>query len=256
MSLAELGEQIDIHGGGNDLIFPHHENEIAQTESYTEKPFSRYWVHNGMLQFSGEKMSKSLGNIISIKEFLSKYEADVMRMLVLNGSYRAPLVFNDETLDAAEKGLDRLRSALRPATVMGAAASVGVVNVLFVQMDLTKKGFIKAMDDDFNTAGALGKIFDLVRAINTARDEGVSDAQLTPAQDILRELTGILGLQLNEKKARASDADKFIDLLIEVRSEVRKQKQWATSDLIRVRLNELGVTIEDGKDGTTTWRYS
>jgi len=256
MSLAELGEQIDIHGGGNDLIFPHFFNDTANTEIYTGKPFSRYWIHNGMLQFSGEKMSKSLGNIISIKDFLSKYDADVMRMLVLNGSYRAPLVFNDETLDAAEKGLDRLRSALRPATVMGAAASVGVVNVLFVQMDLTKKGFIKAMDDDFNTASALSKIFDLVRAINTARDEGVSDAQLTPAQDIVRELTAILGLQLNEKKAHASDADKFIDLLVEVRSEVRKQKLWATSDLIRNRLNELGVAIEDGKDGTTTWRYS
>jgi cysteinyl-tRNA synthetase len=254
MSLAELGEQIDIHGGGNDLIFPHHENEIAQTESYTGKPFSRFWLHNGMLQLGGEKMSKSLGNIVSIRDFLLKYDADVMRMVVLNGSYRAPLMFSDETLEAAEKGLERIRAALRPGTVIGSAASVGVLNVLFVQMELTQKGFIKAMDDDFNTAGALGKIFDLVRAINTARDEGVSEAQLAPAQEVVRELTGIFGLRLNEK-TRFGGADKFIDLLVEVRSEVRKQKLWAVSDLIRDRLKELGVTIEDGKDGTTTWRY-
>src|SRR5512136_1605837 len=115
MNLAELGEQIDIHGGGNDLIFPHHENEIAQSESFTGKPFARYWIHNGMLQLGGEKMSKSLGNIVSIKEFLSRREADVMRMLVLNGAYRAPLLFNEETLDAAEKNVDRLRSGFRPA---------------------------------------------------------------------------------------------------------------------------------------------
>ena len=257
MSLAELGEQIDIHGGGNDLIFPHHENEIAQTESFTGKPFSRFWIHNGMLQLGGEKMSKSLGNIISIKDFLQKHDADVMRILVLNGSYRAPLVFNDETLEAAEKGLERIKSALRPTTVIGGAASVGVLNVLFVQMELTKKGFMKAMDDDFNTAGALGKIFDLVRAINTARDEGVNEAQLTPAQDLIRELTSVFGLRLTEKASNSgSNTDKFIDLLVEVRKRVRDEKRWAISDLIRNQLNELGVTIEDNKDGTTSWRYS
>ena len=116
MNLTHLGEQIDIHGGGNDLIFPHHENEIAQTESLTGKQFARYWVHNGMLQLGSEKMSKSLGNIISIQEFLSKHDADVMRMLVLNGTYRAPLTFNDETLAAAERNVERFRSGLRPAT--------------------------------------------------------------------------------------------------------------------------------------------
>src|SRR5687767_5810894 len=173
MNLAELGEQIDIHGGGNDLIFPHHENEIAQTESYTGKPFARYWIHNGMLQLGGEKMSKSLGNIVSIKEFLSKRDADVMRMLVLNGSYRAPLMFNDETLDGAEKGLERIKSTLRPANGSG-SLSTGELNALTVQTELTQKGFAEAMDDDFNTAGALGKIFDLVRAINTARDAGAA----------------------------------------------------------------------------------
>src|SRR5688572_28459279 len=121
MNLAELGEQIDIHGGGNDLIFPHHENEIAQTESFTGKPFARYWIHNGMLQRGGEKMSKSLGNMVTIKDFLSGREADVMRMLVLSSNYRAPLVFSDETQDTAEKSLERLKVALRPASASASA---------------------------------------------------------------------------------------------------------------------------------------
>jgi cysteinyl-tRNA synthetase len=254
MNLNELGEQIDIHGGGNDLIFPHHENEIAQSESLTGKPFARYWMHNGMLQLGGEKMSKSLGNIISIKEFLSKRDADVMRMLVLNGSYRAPLIFNDETLDAAEKGLERIKSALRPASAKGAESTAEAVAALPAAIDTVKTAFVNAMDDDFNSAGALGAIFDFVRAINTARDAGATDAQLKPAQDTLRELTGVLGLRLAEKTG-SGDADRFIDLLLEVRSEVRKQKLWALSDLIRDRLKELGVTVEDTREGST-WRYS
>jgi cysteinyl-tRNA synthetase len=259
MNLAILGEQIDIHGGGNDLIFPHHENEIAQSESYTGKPFARYWMHNGMLQLGGEKMSKSLGNIVSIKEFLSKRDADVMRMLVLNGSYRAPLVFNEETLDGAEKGLERIKTALRPAAGTSspqgktASASPETLFVLQQQADATRTAFVAAMDDDFNTAGALGSIFDLVRAINTARDSGADDAQLQPAQAAIRELAGVFGLRLSEKTG-SGGADKFIDLLLEVRSEVRKQKLWAVSDLIRDRLKELGVTVEDSKEGSQ-WRY-
>ncbi len=254
MNLVELGEQIDIHGGGNDLIFPHHENEIAQSESFTGKPFARYWMHNGMLQLGGEKMSKSLGNIVSIKEFLSKRDADVMRMLVLNGSYRAPLIFNDETLDAAEKGLERIKSALRPASAKGAESTAEAVTALPAAIGTVKTAFVSAMDDDFNSAGALGGIFDFVRAVNTARDAGATDAQLQPAQGALRELTNVFGLRLAEKTG-SGDADAFIDLLLEVRSEVRKQKLWALSDLIRDRLKELGVTVEDSREGST-WRYS
>jgi cysteinyl-tRNA synthetase len=252
MNLKELGEQIDIHGGGNDLIFPHHENEIAQTESFTGKPFARYWMHNGMLQLGGEKMSKSLGNIISIKEFLSKRDADVMRMLVLNGNYRSPLIFNDETLDGAEKGLERIKSALKPATAKEDSSAEAVTN-LTVAAQTVKEAFIAAMDDDFNSAGALGAIFDFVRALNTARDAGASAAQLAPAQNLLKELTGVFGLRLADKQS-SSDADAFINLLVEIRTEVRKQKLWALSDQIRDRLKELGVQIEDGKEGAT-WRY-
>ncbi|HLO27713.1 MAG TPA: cysteine--tRNA ligase [Anaerolineales bacterium] len=254
MNLAELGEQIDIHGGGNDLIFPHHENEIAQTESYTGKPFARYWVHNGMLQLGGEKMSKSLGNMVSIKQFLKKRDADVMRMLVLSGYYRAPLIFNEETQDAAQKSLERLKSAFRPASASAKGLSPEAASALATQAESTQQSFTDAMDDDFNTPVALAALHELVKAINTARDNGATADQLQPAQATLRELTGVLGLRLQEKQG-SGDADKFIDLLVQVRGEVRKQKLWGLSDLIRDQLKELGVAIEDTKEGTK-WRWS
>jgi len=253
MNLAELGEQIDIHGGGNDLIFPHHENEIAQSESYTGKLFARYWIHNGMLQLGGEKMSKSLGNIISIKEFLSRRDADVMRMLVLNGTYRAPLMFNDETLNAAEKSVERLKSGFRPASPSAKGLPAGTSAELLAQAEAVHQAFTSAMDDDFNTAGAVAALFEFVKAINTARDAGATDEQLKPAQATLRELSGVFGLRLADKKG-SGETDGFINLLVDVRTEVRKQKLWALSDLIRDRLKTLGVTIEDGKEGTI-WRW-
>src|SRR5512136_2599673 len=141
MNLAELGEQIDIHGGGNDLIFPHHEHEIAQSESFTGKPFARFWIHNGMLQLGGEKMSKSLGNIISIREFLAQREPDAMRMMVLSGSYRAPLLFNEETLDAAEKSLARLRSGLRPAAASSKGLPTEAASAFVTQAQSTRNAF-------------------------------------------------------------------------------------------------------------------
>ena len=254
MNLAELGEQIDIHGGGNDLIFPHHENEIAQTESYTGRPFARYWVHNGMLQLGGEKMSKSLGNIVSIKDFLKKRDADVMRMLVLMGSYRAPLIFNEETQDAAEKSLERLKSALRPASASASGLAAEAASALASQADATKQAFVEAMDDDFNTPLALAALYELVKAINTARDNGATQEQLQPAQAVLRELTGVLGLRLLEKQGSSED-EAHVNALIEERNQARKQKQWARSDEIRDQLKAMGVTIEDTKEGTK-WRWS
>ncbi|MBK9211200.1 MAG: cysteine--tRNA ligase [Anaerolineales bacterium] len=254
MNLAELGEQIDIHGGGNDLIFPHHENEIAQSECYTGKEFSRYWVHNGMLQLGGEKMSKSLGNIVSIKEFLSKREADVMRMLVLNGTYRAPLLFNDDTLDAAQKNVERLKSALRAASASPKGLSAESVSAMSATAETAKANFIEAMDSDFNTAGAIAALFELSKIINTARDNGASDEQLKSAQGIFRELSSVLGLKLEEKQG-SGEQDEQVNALIAERTEARQQKQWKRSDEIRDQLKEMGVTIEDSKDGTT-WRYS
>jgi cysteinyl-tRNA synthetase len=255
MNLHHLGEQIDIHGGGNDLIFPHHENEIAQTESLTGKPFARYWVHNGMLQFSGDKMSKSLGNIITIQEFLDQHDPDTLRMMVLNSSYRSPLTFNEEVISQSERNLERLRSALRPGMPGNNAAPKGTLNALKVQMEATRQGFLAAMDDDFNTAGALGHLFDLVRAINQARDANLVQTSLSNAQDLLREMTeDVLGLRLERAATGRTQADPFIDLLLELRDELRDQKLWALSDKIRDQLTSLGVLLEDSKDGTT-WRW-
>ncbi|MCB0101956.1 MAG: cysteine--tRNA ligase [Anaerolineales bacterium] len=251
MNLAELGEQIDIHGGGNDLIFPHHENEIAQSECYTGKEFSRYWIHNGMLQLGGEKMSKSLGNIISIKEFLSKRSSDIMRMLVLNGTYRAPLMFNDETLDAAERNVERLKSALKPASPSAAGLSA---DTLSASTESATANFTEAMDSDFNTAGAVAALFELSKSINTARDNGATGEQLKPAQETFKQLAGVLGLTLEEKKGSSED-EAQVEALLSERTQARKDKNWKRSDEIRDQLKVMGVTIEDSKDGTT-WKWS
>ncbi len=252
MSMHHLGEQIDIHGGGNDLIFPHHENEIAQTESATGKPFARYWVHNGMMQMAGEKMARSLGNLVTIEDFLANHEGDVLRMMVLNSSYHNPLTFGDEIIAAAEKGLERLRLALRPA-VGGSLEKGEAVDNLSTQAEATLDGFIECMDDDFNSAGALGYVFELVRAINQAKDAGVADEIVADGQSKLRELMSVFGLR-EERPKVSGEATPFIELLIRLRRDLREQKLWALSDQIRARLGELGVLLEDSKDGTT-WRW-
>jgi len=254
MNLAHLGEQIDIHGGGNDLIFPHHENEIAQSECFTGVQFARYWVHNGMLQLSGEKMSKSLGNLVSIEEFLSDHEGDVLRMMVLNSHYRSPLTFNDAVISQAGRALERLRSGIRPTLVSADQSSQSEKGNLAGQVQITRDGFIKSMEDDFNTAGALGVLFDLVRAINQARSAGMDAENLKEAQNLLVEMTTVLGLSLTPAAPILSNADPFIELLIELRNELRKDKRWDLSDKIRDQLEELGVSLEDGKEGTA-WRW-
>ena len=248
MSGAHLGEQIDIHGGGNDLIFPHHENEIAQSEAHTGKEFSHYWIHNGMLQLSGEKMSKSIGNLITIEDFLAAHPADALRMMVLNSGYRNPLTFNDEVIGQAERALERLQSGLKAAQPQ--AAGLKDTAVLEEAAKAAREGFEASMDDDFNSAGALGYLFEFVRVINQARADGATDEQLKPAQDVLEELTGVLGLTLRaDKESQAADA--FVDLLVEIRQDVRQAKLWELSDKIRDQLAELGVQVEDAKGGST-----
>jgi cysteinyl-tRNA synthetase len=257
MNLKELGEQIDIHGGGNDLIFPHHENEIAQTESLTGRPFARYWMHNGMLQiqtrlpdgsYKMEKMSKSLGNVVSIREFLAEHPADVLRLIVLSSSYRSPLAFGEEIAADNERKLARIRSALEPP--VGAGAEGQAAGRLSEAATSARERFVQAMDDDFNTAGALAAIFELVRAINSARDAGVGGTPFEQAQDALRELTGVLGLTLEAPAAGSQEAAPFIDLLVELRAELRKARQFQLADLLRNRLTELGITLEDTPQGT------
>ncbi len=252
MSLKYLGEQLDIHGGGTDLIFPHHENEIAQSESYTGKvPFVRYWMHNGMLQLGNEKMSKSLGNMITIDEFLERYDADVLRLIILSSHYRTPLLFTWGVAEENKRALERLRGALRPP--IGDSTTGEAVDELNRAVIETRERFEAAMDDDFNTAGALGHLFELVTAINRARDAGVGGTPFAEAQATFRELTGVLGLRLESQEGLSGEIGPFVDLLVEVRGELRAAKLWALADRIRDRLRELGIVLEDGPKGTT-WR--
>ena len=252
-----LGDSIDIHGGGNDLIFPHHENEIAQSESATGEPFVRYWVHNGMLQMrsaSGEieKMSKSLGNLVTVDDFVREYSTDVLRLMVLGSPYRAPLVYDPNTLSENERKLERLLSALRPAN--GNITEGAAVDALQTAIAAARQNWEAAMDNDFNGPGATAALFDMVRAINTARDAGVGGEPFSQAQAAFREITGILGLQLEEQRGENAEAAPFIELLIQTRADLRKAKQFALADQIRNQLAERNVVLEDTPQGTL-WRW-
>jgi cysteinyl-tRNA synthetase len=257
MNLKHLGEQIDIHGGGNDLVFPHHENEIAQTECLTGKTFARIWMHNGMLQiqtkmpdgsYKPEKMSKSLGNVVTIRDFLREHEPDVLRLIVLSSYYRNPLLYGEMIVADQERKLARLRSALDPP--VGSDTDSAAAQQLVAAAETARTRFVEAMDDDLNTSNTLATLFELVRAINTARDAGVGGAPFEQAQATLRELTGVLGLHLDQSHAQQQDIAPFVELLIELRTELRKAKQYALADTVRSRLTDLGITLEDGPQGT------
>jgi cysteinyl-tRNA synthetase len=254
MNMVHLGEQIDIHGGGNDLIFPHHENEIAQTESITGKPFARYWMHNGMMGLKDEKMSKSVGNMITIDQFLSQHPGDVMRLWVLNGSYRSPLTYNESVVEQTTQGYKRLLSAKKAALPGAKGLSESDQLKLQEASEHARHAFIEAMDDDFNTSSAMAAIYELVKIINQARADGANDTQLEQAQSVFVELTGTLGLVLSEESSQGTSADAFIDLLVALRRDLRAEKNWKMSDKIRDELKSLGVILEDGKDGTT-WSW-
>ncbi len=245
MARETLGDQIDIHGGGADLIFPHHENEIAQTEAFTGKaPFAAIWMHNALLQLGTEKMSKSLGNLVPVDEALEKYGPDALRMFVLGSHYRSPSTYTEEALEAAKAGAERLRdAAFAPSGTVGGALLPGGPFT-----EPIKRNFEAVMDDDLNTPQALAILFDLARNINRASSGGEN---VSGAQAALRELAGVLGLSLAAPAARQQEAAPFIDLLIAVRSELRAAKQWALSDRIRDGLAELGVELKDGPEGTT-----
>ncbi|HEX5502931.1 MAG TPA: cysteine--tRNA ligase [Thermomicrobiales bacterium] len=255
MALEHLGTPLDIHGGGADLIFPHHENEIAQSEAYAgAEPFARYWLHNGLLQLGGEKMSKSLGNLITIEELLAPDpdNGQVFRFMILTGHYRTPLTWTEESFDSARRGLERLRSGLRGYDPAAPASDGGA---LAAARATTAADFGAALDDDFNTAGALAALFELGRAVNRARDEGAPVADVTAAQRTLAELLGVLGLlpAAPGDAGKALAAAPFVDLLLETRAALRQAKQYALSDRIRDRLRDLGVEVEDTPAGSA-WR--
>ena len=241
MSIKYLGETIDIHGGGQDLVFPHHENEIAQSESFTDmEPFARFWLHNGMLRLDGEKMSKSLGNIISLPDALELYEPQALRLFFLSSHYRSPLFYSEETVRSQERAIGRLRQAMRVQSGDGDA----------VDAQAFQDRFTEAMDDDVNTPRALAALFDLAREINRSHDQ--RDADVSGAQSTLSHLAGVLGLDLSEPDAAAA-AGPFIELLVELRADLRAAGQFDHADRIRDRLGELGVTLEDTPAGTI-WR--
>ncbi len=245
MALRHLGDTIDIHGGGADLVFPHHENEIAQSEAFTgQKPFVRFWLHNGLMQMGEEKMSKSLGNLITLREGLERYGADALRVFVLSGHYRSPLTFSEEAVAAAAKGAERLRHAASDETdarAPGSSESGGTVDDARY-----RERFVEAMDDDFNTAQALAALFDLAREINRAG--AARDA--AAGRERLRDLAGVLGLTLRGPDDTAANAAPFIDLLVETRAGLRQARQFELADQLRDRLAGLGVTLEDGPKGT------
>jgi cysteinyl-tRNA synthetase len=211
-------------------------------------------MHNGMLQLKGEKMSKSTGNLIPINEFLEDHSGDVMRLMVISSHYRSPLTFNSEVIEANQRALERLLSAIKPAMESASGAPGEITQKLEEQVEITRKGFHDSMDEDFNTAGALGYLFDLARMINQARSEGATPDELKPAQDLFKELTGVLGLKLETSEKAASSADAFIDLLLDLRQELRAKKEYQLSDRIRDELAELGVIIEDTPQGST-WHW-
>ena len=245
MALKYLGGSLDIHGGGQDLIFPHHENEITQSESFTGVvPFVRYWLHNGLLQLGEDKMSKSLGNLITVKQALERYSPDAIRLFILGSHYRSPLTYSEESLKAAEAGMERLRQAARER-----ADSAGEPAL---DSEPFRQKFIESMDDDFNTAQAIAVLFDLVREINRAREEGLNIAE---AQRTLVELAGVLGFTLEEPAKPPLEAAPLVELLIEVRDELRKAKQWQLADRIRSRLADMGIALEDTPKGTV-WKRS
>ena len=238
MSLTYLNNKIDIHGGGQDLVFPHHENEIAQSESYTGvEPFARYWMHNGTLGYGEEKMSKSLGNVFSIGEALEVFSSDALRMFFLSSHYRTPLVFSNDSVEGQQRAIERLKSAV--------SASSGEGDVL--KIESYRERFEAAMDEDFNTPIAFSVIFDLARDINRESSNGLNVAS---AQNLLLELAKVLGITL-ETDSSKSDGDiaPYLDLLLEVREGLRKERQFELSDRIRDRLVEMGVSIEDTATG-------
>jgi cysteinyl-tRNA synthetase len=265
MSLKYLGDTLDIHGGGQDLIFPHHQNEIAQSESFTgKKPFVKYWLHNGLVQLGEEKMSKSLGNLITIKQAREKYSPDAIRIFVLSSHYRSPLKYSEEGLEeAAEGGAERLlRVISRDDTSGGKGEALGA--------EPYRQRFIEVMDDDFNTPQALGVLFDLAREINQAADSGLSFQE---AKKVLLSLAReVLGLKLDviivvptahltlttfapTVVIATPEAVVRVSRLVEERSRCRKAKQWQRADEIRTKLEELGIVLEDASDRTDTiWK--
>jgi cysteinyl-tRNA synthetase len=250
MAYKLLGETIDIHAGGYDLIFPHHENEIAQSECRTGKPFAKYWMHSAFLNINNQKMSKSLNNFFTARDILKKYDSDVIRLFMLSGHYRTQLNFSEELLESTKAGLERLYNAI--GNLENLLDEVKEEKIKENEKDYIKKideyrdKYIEKMDDDFNTADAIAVIFDMVRDINTNIDADSSKELIKHSLDLIRELGGPLGILQNSVK---ENLDEEIEKLIEQRQQARKEKNWALADKIRDELKDRGIVLEDTPQG-------
>lgn len=265
MSMKYLGETIDIHAGGVDLAFPHHENEIAQSEGCTGKPFANYWMHNGFLNIKGEKMSKSAGNFFLLKDILAKYEGRVVRFYMLSSHYSKPIDFSDEELSMAKSGLERIDNSMRRINeVLKEKAddrddSQEAADILD-KIDAMKKKYEEGMNEDFNTAIAVGSIFEGIKEVNIYLDKGkVGNAgykALEKIKNIFEQLiTNVLGIKINSgKNVESSIAAELIDFLLDMRWQAKTEKNWATADKIRNKLLEIGIKIEDKKD-KSSWSF-
>ena len=245
MSMKYLGETFDIHGGGMDLIFPHHENEIAQSEGATGKPFVHYWMHNGYININNQKMSKSLGNFFTVRDIAKEYDLEAVRMFLLTANYRNPVNFSRELMDQTVTSLNRLytaRDRLFDTAVNENADDTGVVS----KLDEFRNRFNEAMDDDLNTADALGILFDFARWINIFATDAHTKAAIDAVKERYAELNGVLGLVVKEKK---EDFPEEALSLLEARTEAKKAKNWAEADKIREQLKNMGYAVEDTKDG-------
>lgn len=246
MSKKYLGEEIDIHGGGEDLIFPHHENEIAQSEAASGHPFVRYWMHNGFLNINNVKMSKSLGNFLLVRDISGQYDLSVLRFFMLSAHYRSPLNFSPELMEAAKNGLDRIHTAMRRLKDESGKGQPGAASEkerAAVQAFVSR--FEEAMDDDFNTADAISVIFEMVKYANTLKPEEATAEGWELLRRSLLGLADILGIE--EPETALLDAD--IEALIEERQAARRAKDYARADEIRSELTERGILLEDTKEG-------
>nr|CBX30475.1 Cysteinyl-tRNA synthetase [uncultured Desulfobacterium sp.] len=265
MSSAYLGETFDIHGGGKDLIFPHHENEIAQSEGAFEKPFAKYWVHNGFVNINHEKMSKSLGNFLLIKDILKSYHPDSVRLFLLSNHYRSPIDFTDKAMEESEAALDKIYSAIQRVEEIADITGKDFINY----PEGYWEKFCESMDDDFNTAKGIGYLFDSVRHINRLLDENSnSDEIKTIINSIyadIRKMGDVIGIlsepaeiYFNKKKTKfieTKDVDpSLIDALVKQRFEARKAKDWKKADRIRDKLSGIDVIIEDKPEGSI-WKF-
>ncbi|MCB1734192.1 MAG: cysteine--tRNA ligase [Gammaproteobacteria bacterium] len=247
MSTHELGDHFDIHGGGMDLTFPHHENEIAQSEGATGHPFVNYWLHNGFVRINEEKMSKSLGNFFTVREILARYQAEVVRYFILTSQYRSPLNYDEEHLENAKGALTRFYTALR-----------GLADAEPARGGELEARFDAAMDDDFNTPEALAVLFELARSVNKAKEEGRPEAAALGA--LLKKLAGVLGLLQGDPEAYLKGGEsegglssEQVEALIAARNQARAERNWAEADRLRDELAAARIVLEDGAGGTT-WR--